>query len=280
MIDEVELRAFDFGELRFEVLPREAILYGLGLGVGGRPTDPDELRYVYEDGLEVFPTMPVVLGSPGMWFAKAGLDWRKVVHGAQALTNHRPVPVGTPLVATSKVVGVYDRGADRGAVVEVERSITSEDGAPVANTVSTYVCRGDGGFGGNTPEPVDDWTRPEREPDAVVELSTLPQQALIYRLSGDVNPLHADPAAAAKAGFDRPILHGLCTYGMMARGILGAFGERLGAISGRLSRPVFPGETLKLEAWRDGDAVSFEAFVPVRETRVFAAGRAKLEDAA
>ncbi|WP_127600692.1 MaoC/PaaZ C-terminal domain-containing protein [Nitratireductor alexandrii] len=279
MIDEAELRAFSFGEIQFEVTPRDAILYGLGVGLGNDPTDTNQLRYVYESALEAFPTMPVVLGSPGMWFAKAGLDWRKIVHGAQSLTNYRPVPIGVPLVAASRVAAIYDRGAERGAVVEVDRNIATADGTPVATTVSTYICRGDGGFGGTVPEPVDDWAAPDRAPDAVVTLPTLPQQALIYRLSGDINPLHADPAAAAKAGFDRPILHGLCTYGLMARGVLDSFGGRLAEISGRLSRPLFPGETLKLCAWRDADSVLFEASVPARQTRVFAAGRARLEDA-
>lgn len=272
------VRNFDFPEVSFEVAEKDAMLYALGLGFGSDPLDQRHLRHVYEKDLTVFPTMPVILGSPGLWFADAGLDFRKLVHGAQTLHVERPVPLGAPLTSTSRVVGLFDRGAEKGAVCDVERVITDADGAIVARLISNYVLRGDGGFGGEAP-PRDEWTRPTRAPDAEIVLPTLPQAALIYRLSGDMNPLHADPERAKGVGFERPILHGLCTFGMMGRAVIDAFSPdnpgALASLSGRFSRPVYPGDTLKVELWRGEEGLQFEATTG-EGTVVFAGGRATL----
>ena len=277
-LDPERVINFDFPAPRFEVSEKDAMLYALGLGIGSDPLDPRQLRHVYEKDLTVFPTMPVILGSPGPWFADAGLDFRKLVHGSQSLQLERPVPIGTPLRSRSRVVGLFDKGAEKGAVCEVERVITDDDGTVVARMVATYVLRGDGGFGGDAP-PRDAWTRPERAPDAEVVLQTLPQAALIYRLSGDMNPLHADPGRAQAVGFDRPILHGLCTFGMMGRAVVQAFcPDDPGAfrsLSGRFTRPVYPGDTLNVSLWHGEEGPLFEARTGA-DTVAFTGGRASM----
>ncbi|MCB1474883.1 MAG: MaoC family dehydratase N-terminal domain-containing protein [Rhodobiaceae bacterium] len=279
-INEQELLNRAFPELSFSVSQRDAIIYGLGIGLGEDPLNEDQLRFVYEEGLQVFPTMPVVLGSPGMWFGDAGLNWRKLVHAEQSLTNHRPIKIGEPLRAKAKVIDLIDKGAEKGAIMYVERAIYTPDGEPVANLVSGYMLRGDGGYGGKDRKVETSWKLPEREPDAVAKLNTLPQSALIYRLSGDMNPLHADPKSAVRSGFDRPILHGLCTYGLMGRAVLESFCNydpaRLRAVSGRFSKPVYPGDTIAVRMWRDGSEIIFDASVQGREGVVFNQGLAAI----
>nr|WP_323782823.1 MaoC/PaaZ C-terminal domain-containing protein [Amylibacter sp.] len=278
-LDENRVRSFDFETVPVRVRPTDAILYALGLGIGADPLDPRALRYVYEEGLSVFPTMPLTLGSPGLWFEAAGLDFRKLVHGAQALELHKAVPFEVDLQAQSKVVGLWDRGAEKGAVVDVERQLTQADGALIARLVSTYALRGDGGFGGIAPAR-DVWAKPDRTPAAEAILPILPQAALLYRLNGDMNPLHADPVRAKSVGFDRPILHGLCSFAMVARGVIDQLcpdePEALRAISARFSRPVFPGETLRVRIWHDHNEVLFEASVDERDIVVLSGGRARI----
>ncbi|WP_068297774.1 MaoC family dehydratase [Pararhodobacter sp. CCB-MM2] len=283
-ITDEGLRSFTFDPIPFRVTAREAILYGLGLGLGAEPTDANQLRHVYEEGLVPYPLMPVVLGSPGMWFGRAGLDARKVLHGAQALKILAPVPLDTALVARNVISGLYDRGADKGAVVEVTREIATDAGAPVARVLSTYMCMGDGGFGGSASRPAPAPSRPDRSPDATVRIATLSQAALLYRLNGDMNPLHADPAMAAKLGFDRPILHGLCTLGHALRAVVdnqaGGNAARLTAVSARMSRPTYPGETLEVAIWAEAGGLLFEATTVERGVTVLAGGQVGLEGAA
>ncbi|WP_417626518.1 MaoC/PaaZ C-terminal domain-containing protein [Pararhodobacter aggregans] len=275
---EDELMGIGFDPKPVRLGPREAILYALGLGIGDDPLDPRALAYVYEKDLAVFPTMPVVLGSPGMWFDRAGLDFRKLVHAGQTLDLARPIPLDVPMVATNRIIAVYDKGADKGVIIEVERQLATEDGALVATSVSQYLCRGDGGFGGTQQQPRNDWQKPGRAPDARIEIATLPQQALIYRLNGDMNPLHIDPERARSVGFDRPILHGLCTFGIAGRAMLAAKpGAALKALSVRMAKPVYPGETLLFEVWGNGPDLQFEASVPSRDAVVLAAGTARVE---
>ena len=279
-LDEALVREFPFEDIALRVRPADAMLYALGLGIGSDPLDPRALRHVYEKDLQVYPTLPLVLGSPGMWFDKAGLDYRKLVHGAQRLEVSRTVPLDTDLLARSRVVGVWDRGAEKGAVVDVERILSDASGARVARLVSTYALRGDGGFGG-TPPDRDDWARPDRSPEAEAVLPILPQAALLYRLNGDMNPLHADPERAQAVGFERPILHGLCTFAMAARGLIEALHpETPGAlrnVSGRFSRPVYPGETLRVSIWQERDEVLFEVLVEERAQVVLTGGRARFD---
>lgn len=283
-ITDEGLRSFTFDPIPFRVTAREAILYGLGLGLGADPTDANQLRHVYEEGLVPYPLMPVVLGSPGMWFGRAGLEARKVLHGAQSLEVLAPVPLDTALVARNVISGLYDRGADKGAVVEVTREIATDAGAPVARVLSTYMCMADGGFGGSASRPAPAPSRPDRAPDDTVRIATLPQAALLYRLNGDMNPLHADPAMAAKLGFDRPILHGLCTLGHALRAVVdnqaGGDAARLTAVSARMSRPTYPGETLEVAIWAEAGGLLFEATTVERGVTVLAGGQVGLRGAA
>ena len=239
---------------------RDTILYALGVGAAlGAPTDPDELRFVYEEGLEALPTMAVVLAFPGFWLKDPtfGLDWKRILHGELSVVLHRPLPASGDLTATAKVEAIYDKGADKGAILYWTRQIAdTATGELIASVRSASFLRGDGGFGGSSegapkphPLPLD------RAPDEVVDFAVAAEQALLYRLSGDYNPLHADPRVAAAAGFPVPILHGLCTYGFAGRAALKALcgnqPARLKRFDVRFSSPVYPGETLRVEIWRE-----------------------------
>jgi len=262
---------------------KDCILYALGIGLGHDPTDAAELAFVYEKNLKVLPSMATVLGYTGPWVREfdTGIDWLKVVNGEQGFTLHRPLePQGT-LVGRTRMVEVIDKGAGKGALLLTERKVTDKTtGALVATVTQTIFCRGDGGFGGpprRTPAP---HPIPARAPDAVCDLGTRPEMALIYRLSGDYNPLHADPAVAKAAGFPRPILHGLGTFGVsghaMLKTLCGYEPARLVSLAGRFSAPVFPGETIRTEMWRDGAVVSFRARVVERDAVAIDHGRAEV----
>ncbi len=282
-MEKTSTREDELMNIRFDPQPvrltdRDAILYSLGIGIGDDPLNSRALAYVYEKDLSVFPTMPVVLGSPGLWFQRAGLDFRKLVHAGQTLNVARAIPLDTDMVATNKVTAVYDKGAEKGVIIEVERRLTTEGGDLIATTVSQYLCRADGGFGGTQKQPPNDWQKPDRAPDATVEIATLPQQALIYRLNGDTNPLHVDPERARSVGFDRPILHGLCTFAIAGRAMLAVRKDAaLKALAVRMAKPVYPGETLRFDVWTDGPDLRFEASVPARDAVVLAAGTARAE---
>lgn len=233
---------------------RDTILYGLGVGAG-----VDDLPFVYETGLKALPTMAVVLGYPGFWQKEPqyGIDWRRVLHGEQSIRLHAPLPVSGTVRSELTIDDIFDKGPDKGAVLVSSRRIYDHrSGEHLATVVQTSMLRGDGGFGGRSegapsPHPVPDCPADEKR-----ILATQLDQALIYRLSGDYNPLHADPAVAAEAGFERPILHGLCTFGIAGRAVLAALcgdePERLKRFDARFSAPVFPGETLAVEIWREG----------------------------
>lgn len=277
------LRNWTFEDVRQTFTQRDTMLYALGLGFGEDPTDEDELAYVYEENLVAVPTMAVVLGYPGMWIRdpRTGVDWTKVLHGEQWLEVFRPLPVEGTVIGRSRVDGLSDKGAGKGAVIYSSREILdAASGEPIARVSMSTFARGDGGFGGeNTPGPAPA-TLPERAPDTVCELSTLPRQALIYRLSGDYNPLHSDPKIARAAGFDRPILHGLATYGLACRAILKTLcrydASKLVGFDVRFSAPVYPGETVAFDIWQDGAQVRFRARVPERDVTVLNNGAARL----
>ena len=271
-IDYDKLKAWPFPQVEQRYTERDTILYALALGLGADPTEDDQLRFTFEeaDGFAALPTMPVVLGSPGFWSRdpESGITWQKVLHGEQAIELHAPVPAAASITATNRIVEVIDKGEGRGALVYLEREIAVAGGTRIATLTSTTFARADGGFGGpgGPLKPVH--ALPQRPPDAVMDWPTLPQAALIYRLSGDPNPLHASPAVARAAGFDRPILHGLCTLGVAGWAILRTMcaGDpaRLQGLGLRFSAPVFPGETIRTEMWRDGAVVSFRALVGER----------------
>ncbi|HEY6259013.1 MAG TPA: MaoC/PaaZ C-terminal domain-containing protein [Xanthobacteraceae bacterium] len=278
-----KLLALKIPEVTQAYTEKDAILYALGVGLGRDPMDEDELPFVYEQNLKVLPTFAAVLGWPGFWVRDldTGIDWVKVVAGEQALVLHRPLGGRGTVVGRTRVTEIIDKGAGKGALVLSERAlIDSGSGQKIATVTQTTFCRGDGGFGGPAREAPSPHPIPERPPDLTCDRPTRPEAALIYRLSGDPNPLHADPRVAKAAGFPRPILHGLASFGIACHGILtclcGHDTGKLKAISGRYSAPVFPGETIRTEMWRDGALVSFRARVVERDVIALNNGRCEL----
>jgi acyl dehydratase len=262
---------------------KDAILYALGVGLGRDPMDEDELPFVYEKNLKVLPTFAAVLGWPGFWLRDldTGVDWVKLVAGEQALVLHRPLARRGTAIGRTRVTEIIDKGAGKGALVYSERAlIDAASGERIATVTQTTFCRGDGGFGGPPRAAPAPHALPQRAPDRVCDRPTRPEAALIYRLSGDPNPLHAEPAVARAAGFPRPILHGLATFGIACHAILKCLCDldpaRLKAISGRFSAPVFPGETIRTEMWRDRRVVSFRARVVERDVIALNNGRCEL----
>jgi acyl dehydratase len=280
MLDYEICKNWTFPDLVHRYNERDTMLYALGLGFGQDPMDRGALRFVYEQELQAVPTMAAVMGSPGIWWRdpKTGADAVKLVHGEQDVRVLRSLPVKGRVIARNRVVSLTDKGAGKGAVAVVLRTLVDEaSGETVAESRNVTFLRGDGGFsagGGKSdpgPEPLP--AVPERAADIEVSYATRPEAALIYRLSGDVNPLHADPDVAAKAGFDRPILHGLCTYGMAARAVIERVldhdASRLKRLALRFTSPVWPGETVRYELWREGGALlRLRASVDARKTVV------------
>ncbi|KUL51314.1 MaoC/PaaZ C-terminal domain-containing protein [Streptomyces sp. NRRL S-1521] len=233
---------------------KDVQLYHLGLGAGVPATAPEELRYTLESRLHVLPSFATVAGAGmgvvgGLSAPGVEVDLAAVLHGGQSITLHRPIPVGGKAVTTSRVAAVYDKGK---AAVLVLRSETADAEGPLWTSDAQIFVRGEGGFGGDRGPSVR-LPDPEGEPDLTVQRPVREDQALLYRLSGDWNPLHADPEFAALAGFDRPILHGLCTYGMTLKAVvdtrLGGDVSRVRAYSTRFAGVVFPGETLRIRMW-------------------------------
>jgi len=270
-------------EVEQHLTRRDTILYALGVGLGADPCDADQLKFVYEDRLQALPTMAIILGYPGPWHAHGdtGITRSHVVHGEQSLRIVKPLPVEGDILGKTRVTGVVDKGKDKGALIMTECTVREKaSGDVVCQLTSTTFCRADGGFGGPDGPVATPHKLPDTPPQQVCDLPTLPQAALIYRLSGDTNPLHADPAYAAKAGFQMPILHGRCTFSIAGHAILktlcGYDPARFVAMEGRFSSPVYPGETIRTEMWRDGNVVSFRSTVPAREVTVLNNGRAEI----
>jgi acyl dehydratase len=239
--------------IAFKFEERDTILYALGVGAGADATD---LKFTTENGLTTLPTFGVIPPFKALMglLEVPGLDINIIMllHGEQYLEiKKNPLPVKGSLISKPKIAALYDKG--KGALIELDVETVDEYEEPVFFNKFSLFIRGEGGFGGERgPDPGNE--PPAREPDKVVEIKTLPQQALIYRLSGDVNPLHSDPAIAAMAGYDRPILHGLCTFGVAGRAVLQTYCDNdpalFKAIRVRFSRPVFPGETIVTEMWQ------------------------------
>ena len=245
---------------------RDTILYALGVGEDG-------LDFVFEERLRALPTMAVVMSYPGfIWRDPAlGVDWKKILHGEQALEIFAPLPVEGEIVGETTIDALIDKGADKGAIAYVTRKISDGAGKPLATVRAATFLRGDGGFGRNLgTAPASLPGVPDRAPDETLILTTAKNQALIYRLSGDYNPLHIDPEVAAAGGFKAPILHGLCTYGFAGRAILAGLcagdPSRLKRLDVRFTTPVFPGETLETQIWRTGEGTaSFRTRVVERD---------------
>jgi len=263
---------------------KDAMFYALSLGIGSNPLDPHQLQYVYEDGLKIFPTFPVVLCSPQGWALnkEAGLNYRMMVHSEQTLKIHKPLPSAGTLKGVTRVVDVIDKGAERGALVYLSREIyDTANGDHLATVGGTAFARADGGFGGPSGPVIEPHRMPERPPELVQEVTTSPQMALLYRLNGDRNPIHASPEIARSAKFPRPILHGMATYAVSAGALLNAYAdgrpEALRELNARFSKPLFPGEKLSVESWRDGQQISFRVRVAERDVTVLDNGYAVLD---
>ncbi len=285
VIDYESLKALAARDIEHRYAEKDAILYALGLGFGADPTDERELPYVYEGPeFRVMPTMAVILGYPGFWLNRreTGVDWMRVVHGEQRLRLFRPLPRAGTVHGRVRLAGLTDKGEGKGAVLVTERRIEDESGQLLATAGMVTLLRGDGGYSragqpsDPLPEPLP--PMPDRPPDRRVALPTRPDLALLYRLSGDFNPLHADPAVARKAGFERPILHGLATFGVAARAVAATGGQNAVALrrfDGRFSAPVYPGETLVTDIWVDGALVRFRTRAAERDAVVLDLGVAE-----
>jgi acyl dehydratase len=284
-IDYDRLRQRVFPVVRHAYDERDVLIYALGIGLGFDPMDDRQLPFVMREKLAVFPTMAAILAYPGLWIREAdtGLDWEHALHSEQSMEFLKPLPLAGEIEAQTRIVGIVDKGADRGALIYTERTgVDVATGEACFKVRHTTFARKDGGYGGPSDATRDPHQVPEREPDLSVDLPTMPQQALLYRLNGDPNPHNADPAAAKAAGLPRPILHGLCTYGIAGHAILRACcaydARALRALDVRLAAPVFPGETIRTEIWwQPGDEVaSFRSKALERDRVVLNNGRAEI----
>jgi acyl dehydratase len=279
-----ELMALKNLDQKFAYSDREVMLYAYGIGMGADPMDERELAFVNEAAatprpLKVVPTF----ASVAAWGATPGemnLNRVMVVDGERDITFHRPLQVAAKLLVDSRVLAVFDKGKDKGAVIRHQTVLKNEKGEELATLVASRFARGDGGFGGPSDGQPEPHQVPTRPPDQSVDIPTRADQALIYRLCGDRNPLHSDPEFARRAGFPKPILHGMCTFGITCRGILQTYADFDPAAfrrhAARFSAPVYPGETVTLDMWKDGNVISFEARVKARNAVVIKNGRTVL----
>jgi acyl dehydratase len=278
-----EPRAFSYGD-------KDLMLYALGVGMGADPMDERELAFVYEKNLRAVPTVVTTLASgvarpapmapPKPGHRVSQINYLMVVHGEQKIELHRPLPTSGSFTAASRTIGAFDKGKDKGAVIYNETVWTDDAGEKIATLTGSTFARGDGGFGGPSEGAPEPHVVPTRAPDMSLDFATSPDQALLYRLNGDRNPLHSDPDVARRAGFDRPILHGLCTYGITCRAILAGITdydpEPIKSHQARFSAPVFPGDVITVDLWRDGQTISFEARVTARGATVIKNGKTVL----
>ena len=277
-----ELMAASVAELDHRYSEVETLLYAQSVGLGRDPVNSRELPFVYENGqaLQTLPSMATVL-VPDLIPADLGWDYTQVLHAEQRLTLHRPIPPAAVLTISKRVLDVFDRGPTRGAMIlfEAEGRLAKDETA-LFTIGSTVIARGDGGFGGSPGKGPAPHRVPRRAPDLSCELKTRLDQALLFRLNGDRNPLHADPATARAAGFPRPILHGLCTYGIACHAILQTICDYdstlIAGFDARFSAPVLPGDTIRTDMWQDGNIVSFQCVAVERDSLVVRNGKCTL----
>ncbi len=251
----------------------DCLLYALSVGAGVSDPTGFELEFTTENTAgtpqKALPTNCVVLGGglggAGVMSKLGEFNAAMLVHGEQAFTLHKPLPVAATIKSVGRIAGIYDK--DKAALVVLETEVSdAKDGSRLFTNVSSLFMRGEGGWGGERgPSGDEKPQRPDRKADEVVSYPTRPDQALLYRLNGDRNPLHSDPSFAAMGGFDTPIIHGLCTYGFTGRALLhavcGSDPERFLSMDGRFSSPVIPGETLDVNVWVEGNDAFFQTFV-------------------
>ncbi len=272
-IDASKALGAKLGEGQYSWTQDQVILYHLGIGAGVPPTDPRELEYTYEKNLKVLPSFGVIpvfralggLGTtPGLEF-----NFAMLLHGEQDIEIHQPIPPEATVTSAGEIVGIYDKG--KAALVVLEVKTRDEADKPLFTNRFSLFLRGEGGFGGES-GPKAGNKPPQRDPDGVIESATLPQQALLYRLSGDKNPLHADPEFAKIGGFDRPIIHGLCSYGIVCKaivdGVLDGDVTKVARYQARFAGVGFPGETYLTSWWKEGDRILIETRSKQREAPI------------
>jgi acyl dehydratase len=262
---------------------KDTMLYALTVGAGADPLDADDLKLVYEQDLRALPTMSAVIAYPGLWITEPqfAANYLKLLHGEQNLTISKPLPATAEVIGDYRVEAVVDKGADKGSLVYFAKEIRDAGtGELYCTASSTLFLRGDGGCGnyGTAPAPLpSEAAEGENFRD---QYQTPANAALFYRLNGDMNPIHADPVAAGKAGFSRPILHGLCTYGvvgyLLTRSVCGHDPSRIRSLGVRFSSPVYPGETIRIDGTRTAQGAHFRAIAVERNQVVMTNGYARI----
>jgi acyl dehydratase len=257
-----KLMAYRPADIRASYGPRDCMLYALGIGIGMDPLDLGQLKFVYEKNLAAFPTLATTLGWMGRLTDPVfGIDERMVVLADQRVVLHRPLAAEGTLISRPYVKEIIDKGEGNAAIIQIARDLMLEDGTLVATVEGSTLARKHGGFGGKVTQSPIPPAIPDRNPDATCDLPTPPNLALIFRLTGDTNPLHIDPERAKVAGFPRPILHGMAGFGVAAHAILRTLAdyqpENLASIEARFARPIFPGETVRTEMWQNGSEIAF-----------------------
>ena len=275
---DVALNA-ELDPIEFSWVSSDIQLYHLGLGAGADPMDPRELRYLVDDTPQVLPTFGNVAASfhmtkpPTVQFPGIDIELGKVLHASERVEVPGPLPPSGKAKAVTRFTDIWDKG--KAAVIWSETTVTAPDGTLLWTQRRSIFARGEGGFGGERGPSTSDGA-PDRAPDLEVDVPILPQQALLYRLCGDRNPLHSDPEFAAAAGFPRPILHGLCTYGMTCKAMVDNLFDgdtaRVGSYGARFAGVVFPGETLLASIWKAGDGFAAVVTAPERDNAVALAG--------
>jgi len=275
-INYEEIMSMTSENIEVSYTDKDSILYSLGVGLGNDPMNIEELKFVYENSQIALPSMATNFQYHSPLLLKTNINFIMVVHGEQRLSITNALPVSGDFIANAKVIGCYDKGPARGAIIEVETTVKNKkNNEEICKLVSTTFARGDGGFGGPD-SPKKEIFIPDGEPDYVSEVSTKPDQALIFRLSGDYNPLHSDPNFAKAAGFEKPILHGMCTYGIACRSLVNEICEndasKLKRFDCRFSSPVYPGETIVTEMWKKNKIIYFNSKVKERDKLVLKNG--------
>ena len=262
--DPEKLLNKDFPIIQQTYTAKDCMLYALGVGIGIDPLNEESLRFVYEENLKVLPSQSVMTAHPGFWAKEedTGLDWVKVLHAGQEIIMHAPFPSEGTVEAKTRITSVTDKGQRIGALIVSDRIVSDvATGEDICTLVTTILARGDGGFGGERKATPKTDIIPKSEPDIVCDLPTQPQQALIYRLTGDFNPLHASPTVSRNAGFKAPILHGLCTMGVATHALIKSCCDydtsRFKRMRLRFCAPVYPGETIRTEIWINGNEMAF-----------------------